>query len=353
MNIWSKVLIGLILLSSLFLFYFAMRMLKTEEVWQKAAQSYDRPLEDAQKKAQLAIDGDTSATPPQPGIRDLEVKLHDFMVDRGRVWKNCVPQQVDPKTGLSFVGVEFPDPHRIQDKSIIYVFEEGDGGRYLGEFKVDAVAEKQVTMSPTMKLSQRQLDKIKGTRLPWLLYERMPVDRPDIFTGYDQQQLSMMMPGVPADVINEYLRNGQEAKPDDPEARVMNGKYERQLRDYNVYFHELHAQITSLQDQVAAATTDLGIVQKSRDETQKEVELRQEEIDKVIKPELAKVTAERDVASAYREQLEMQLAAVEKEVDATIERNKKLADRWTKQQFEAAQRLNELIDRERALTKDY
>ena len=88
------------------------------------------------------------------------------MVDRGRVWKNCVPQRVDPAIGLSVVAVEFPDPHRIQDKSIIYVFEEGEAGRYLGEFKVEAVAEKQVTLTPTMKLSPRQLDKIKGSARP-------------------------------------------------------------------------------------------------------------------------------------------------------------------------------------------
>ncbi len=354
MNIWSKVLIGLILFSSLFLFYFAMRMLRTEQVWHKAVRSYDAPLENAQKKAELAVDGDRNATPPQQGIRDLRVKLHDFMVDRGRVWKNCVPQQVDPASGLSKVAVEFPDPHRIQDKSIIYVFEEGEAGRYLGEFKVEGVAEKLVTLTPTMKLSPRQLDKIKGTRAAWLLYERMPVDRHDVFAGYDQQQLAAMMPGVPANVLDEYLRNGQDAQPDDSEDRVMNGKYERQLRDYNVYFHEMHSQIASMQDQVAAATTDLGIVQKSRDVTQKEVELRQEEIDKEIKPELEVVSAELELATAYRQQLEDKLAEVQQEVDETIKKNKELAARWTELQFESAKRLNELINRERALTNsDY
>lgn len=349
MNIWSKVLLGLILLSSLFLFYFAMRMLKTEEAWQKAVQSYDKPLEDVEKKLQLAVDGDTSATPPQLGLRDLGVKLHDFMVDRGRVWKNCVPQKVDAATGQSQVAVEFPDPHRIQDKSIIYIFEEGDAGHYLGEFKVDGVAEKQITLSPTMKLSPRQLKQIAGTRAAWLLYERMPVDRHDVFAGLNQQQLAAMMPGVPADVLDQYVRNGQDAKPDEAEDRVMNGKYERQLRDYNVYFHEMHAQIASLQDQVAAATTDLAIVQKARDDTQKQVELRQNEIDKLIKPELEKVSAERDVATAYREQLEKELAQVQQEVDATIKENQKLAARWAEFQFESARRLNELIAKEQAL----
>ncbi|HUY87652.1 MAG TPA: hypothetical protein VMV10_02850 [Pirellulales bacterium] len=346
MNIWSKVLAGCIVLASLFLFFFAMKMLSAEKNWQQAAKSYDKPLEDAAKRTQLALEGDRTATPPVPGIRDLEVAQHDLLVDRGRVWRNCIAQQVNPNTGQCAVAVADPDPHRIQDKSIIYVFEDGDSTtfHYLGEFKVAAIADKLITLEPTMKLSERQRKSIAGTKAPWLLYERMPVDRSDMFAGLDQQQLATLMPGVPAEVINEYFRNGKEAQPDDPEARVMNGKYERALRDYVVFFHDLHAEIASYQDKIAAATTDLKITQDTLADTQKQVDLRQEQIDKELKPELKEVSDERDLVTTQVEELQKKVAALRAENDATIAENKQLLAQWSNLQFAAAKRLNELID---------
>jgi hypothetical protein len=350
MNIWSKVLAGCVVFASLFLFYFSAKMLSAEKNWQEAVKSYDKPLESAAKRAELALEGDRTATPPALGIRDLEVKQHDVLVDRGRVW-NCIAQKVDLNTGICSVGVEQPDPHRIQDKSIVYLFEDNPANRgdttnlhYLGEFKVTGVAEKLISLEPTMKLSQRQRNNIAGTKAPWLIYERMPVDRADIFAGFDQQQLSTLMPGVPAEVINEYLRDGKESQPDDPEVRVMNGKFERALRDYVVFFHDLHSEIASYQDKVAAATTDLKITQQTLADTTKQVELRQQQIDKELKPELKEVSDERDLMLAQVDLLTKKLAEVRAENEATIAENKRLLAEWTKLQFAAAERLNELID---------
>ena len=65
-------------------------------------------------------------------------------------------------------------------------------------------------------------------------------------------------------------------------------------------------------------------------------------------------SAQPELATAYRQQLEDKLAEVQQEVDQTIKKNKELAARWTELQFESAKRLNELINRERALTNsDY
>lgn len=350
MSIWSKVLAGCIVFASLFLFYFSTKMLVAEKNWQEAAKSYDKPLETAEKSARLALEGDRTATPPVPGIPDLEVKQHDMLVDRGRVW-NCIAQKGDPNTGACAVAVEQPDPHRIQDKSIVYLFEDNPANRgdttnlhYLGEFKVAAIAEKLISLEPTMKLSERQRKNIVGSKAPWLIYERMPVDRNDVFAGFDQQQLSALMPGVPAEVINEYLRDGKESQPDDPEARVMNGKFERALRDYVVFFHDLHAEIASYQDMIAAATTDLAITQKTLADTNKQVELRQQQIDKELKPELKEVSDERDLVLAQVDVMAKKLAEVRAENDETIAENRRLLAEWTKVQFAAAERLNELID---------
>lgn len=351
MNIWSKVLAGCIVFASLFLFFFAVKMLSAEKNWQQAAQSYEKPLADAAKRAQLALEGDPAATPPVPGILDLEVRQHDLLVDRGRVWRNCIAQKADPATGQCAVAVAEPDPHQIQDKSIIYVFEENPNDRgdtnnlhYLGEFKVSAIADKLITLDPTMKLNERQRKNIAGTKAPWVLYERMPVDRNDMFAGLDQQQLAALMPGVPAEVINEYFRDGKDAQPDDPEARVFNGKYERALRDYVVLLHDLHAEVASYEDKIAADTTDLKITQDTLAATQKQVELHQQQIDQELKPELKEVSDEHQLVTTQVEDLRKKVAELRAENDATIAENKKLLAQWTDLQFAAAKRLNELID---------
>jgi hypothetical protein len=239
---------------------------------------------------------------------------------------------------------------------VLYAFEflEPDqpaATHYLGEFKVVNVAEKAITLQLTMKPSDRQWNQIQNTKMPWLLYERMPVDRSDMFAGLDQQQLAALMPSVPAEVLDEYLRDGKEAKADDPEARVMNGKYERSLRDYAVYFHALHGEITSLQDKIAAATTDLAIAERTRDDVKKQVELSQNRIDKELQPQLKQVSAERDLLDAQAKQTESALADVRAQVDKALAENKRLLAQWTKMQFEAAERLNELIQSEQARGK--
>jgi hypothetical protein len=370
MSIWSKVLVVLIFLTSIGGLYLAAKTLRAHKNWQLAVQSYDVPLEKAEKERTLLEEGNPNATPPVPSITDLEVKLHDLMTGRGKVWRGCgVKQLKQDSLGLS-IEVPFPEPNQIQDKMVLYLFEESEPGNFIGEYKVVGIADKMIellptTLPPTKKLFDQQVQRIQGTRVPWSLYETLPTDRHDVFRGYDQAQLSQMMPGVPPDALQEYLRDGSDAQPSDPAERVVNGKYERQLRDYVFYYHEFNRQIASLRDQIAAAKTDEAIAKKLQADAEKAVASRNELIDKTLKPELAEVQGELAVITAHRDELQQKLEGkkdengkvVEKGVDEQIAEvraeNKRLLAQWTALQFAAAKRLNELIERDTAAASSY
>lgn len=372
MSIWSRVLVGLIMLTSLVFLYLATKTLAAHRNWQMAVATYDKPLEAAQKEITRITEGDLAANPPVPSISDLEVKLHGLMTGRGKTWRGCIlrKDKLNPATLEFVVEVPFPDPHQIQDKMVLYLFEDREPGFFIGEYKVTGLAEKSVSLAPTVlpptkKLLDGLRARIQGTQVTWSLYETVPTDRHDVFRGYDQNQLSQLMPGVPPQVLQEYLRDGSNAQPGDPPDRVINGKYERQLRDYVTYYHEVNRQIAILRDQIAAAKTDEAIAKKLQADAEAEVASRTELIEKTLKPELAEAQGERDVITAHRDALLAKLEGkkdaegklVEKGVNQQIEdalaENKRLLAEWTRLQFGAAKRLEELIERDTAAAGSY
>jgi hypothetical protein len=248
---------------------------------------------------------------------------------------------------------------------VLYLFEDREPGFFIGEYKVTGLADKSVslaptTLPPTKKLLDDLRARIQGTQVTWSLYETVPTDRHDVFRGYDQNQLSQLMPGVPPQVLQEYLRDGSNAQPGDPQDRVVNGKYERQLRDYVTYYHETYRQIASVRDQIAAAKTDEAIAKKLQADAEKEVASRVELIEKTLKPELAEVEGEGELITAHRDALQARLEGkkdadgkvtekgLDQQVDEALAENKRLLAEWTRLQFDAAKRLEELIERDTA-----
>lgn len=356
MSILSRVLVGFILVATMAFFVLAAYNAKARAEWEKEIQRIEQLLPPLSKQIDVLVNGDESVTPPQPGIRELEIRMHDLMAGRGKVWRGCTVQKVGGANNEVLVEVPLPDPHQIQDKMVLYAFEEGDQGGYIAEFKVAGIAGKNVSLQPTMSFQfPWQAKRLVQSKLPWSLYEKMPGDRHDVFQGLNQAQLAALMPGrppdirpVPPDVLEEYVRDGTPAQPNDPPDRVMNGKYERVLNDYEVYFHWAHAQIASLRDQIAAASTDRALAEKLRDDATREVADRQKTIDWTLKPELAEVQGELATITAHLTALQKKFAEVEAEVEQAQADNKRLAAEWTAWQTGASKRLNELIERDQA-----
>ena len=116
-----------------------------------------------------------------PASSRFAAELYKLTVDRQRVWYKCDPQvNLNRQTGTVSikVTVDQPSPSGIANKNILYAFEDvaAPQGRYLGEFKVTAVADKQITLEPAFKLTPDDLKKLAEAKKPWNLYDSLPHD---------------------------------------------------------------------------------------------------------------------------------------------------------------------------------
>jgi hypothetical protein len=336
MSIWSKVLVGLIFVAILPFFYLSLRLLKTNDAWRREVNLW-------QNSVQQTVNG-----PPGPNldtlaqeVRDARAQLHDVVVDRGRVWSSVNPERpFNSNTGKGTVAVEQPSPHRLTAKMVLFVF---DPNSYLGEFQVAEAGDKTVALEPSLKMSDRQLKRVAASAGNWTMYEVMPIDRHGLFTGLDKEALSKMLP---PERVDAYVRDQQEAQPGDPPQRVFDGKYERQLTDFNMLFHELNRQISMAADLKLAAEKDVASLNSALANGKRQVAFHDAEIADT-KKELARSEAERDLMKAQCLALSNEITRSRNEMKAAFHKNRDLAQRWT----EIQTRLAEVSEPETALAQ--
>lgn len=225
---------------------YAAMTLKTRAKWVKEHDNLEKQLATTNENLELTTRGDPRDFEGKtPSVLSLREEIARTVIDRGRVWRGCIPN-IDPRTGAVTVVTSPPaDPNNptpaapkknnIQAKTILHVFREGqatpDGpivpAAYIGEFKADAVTDTAVTLAPTMPLTQDQIAAGR-TAGSWALYEVCPVDGHDWFTGTREERLApfaaasgvalAQLEKLP--VMQPYLRDGGEANDNDPPENV-------------------------------------------------------------------------------------------------------------------------------------
>jgi hypothetical protein len=339
MNLLNKILLGFVVVAILPFIAFAAMTLKMHQSWMTPVPKFEKDVQ-AELDQQVTWEYGDPADATKPGIRKLKIALHNTLTDRGGAWRNCVKGAVGPDGGLS---VTIGDPaiasvqDNIKDKAILFVFEERPGGKYLGEFKVSAVNQKQVTLIPALKFSDNEIQDIRNSTGGLTVSDIMPIDRNDILGGMDAGTLQQF---IPADSIPEYVRDGQpKADDDDPES-VRDGKFVRPLRDYTYLFHYYHHQFSVLSDTKIRAEADKKSIENDQKYLDNQIKKSDEQIVE-LKAEFARVEKEKAVAAAHFKAVEARLAAVQADVEKTLVANRKLAAQWTAIQTEAARRINE------------
>ncbi|HVU90056.1 MAG TPA: hypothetical protein VHD36_22175 [Pirellulales bacterium] len=324
MSIWSKVLIALILVATLPFFYFSLRLLKTNQAWRSEVNKWEQDLG-------RQVDGPPDLATLTEEVRVANVKLHDIVVDRGRVWTSVNPERAfNSNTGKGNVVIEAPVPHRMTAKMVVFAF---DPTGYLGEFQVTEAGEKSVTLEPNMRMSDRQLKRVSTSPGNWTLYEVMPIDRHDIFTGLDQEALGKLLP---AERVKDYVRDNQPAEANDPPSRVIDGKFERQLTDYGMLFHEMDRQISTAADLKAAAQKDAASLDTAVADAKQQVAFHTKEIAD-LKKELATSRNERDMMTAQCKALRAEIAQTRVDMKKEFQKNRALAQRWNDLQTHLAE----------------
>ncbi len=358
MCIWNKILVGLICLAAPFLFYMSARMLKTDQNWSGEAARLTEDLKKANTEHEQLMEGvEKPDGTVEPGLRQLRIELHRLLVDRRRAWANCIPSiKLGSDTAEVTLTIDAPAPHGIADKTVLYAFEEPkkeepgakqkgekpekpEKGRYLGEFAVTKQSGKQITIVPTKRLTPRERDKLaqaEKDKNAWRLYELMPQDKRYIFAALtDEQKRSLL----PAASVDEYIKDGKPASPDDVADRVVDGKYVRQLHDYNILFNSEYEQETLLRDSIEAATRDKKLMDDALALGRQQEEACKKDIASATE-DRAKDYRERDVVAAQLKILQEKVAAMQAAVARLIEWNRAMAGQIAKFQLEAARRID-------------
>ena len=227
---------------------------------------------------------------------------------------------------------------------MLYAFEQTDvqkKGQYLGEFRVSSVADKKITLTPTGKLSDREVARLAKlakprTKGPWVLYEMLPRDSHELFAGLSDEQLKAMLPAAS---LPEYLKDGKPAAQDDPKERVQGGKYVRQLRDFDVLLAAAKMHRILLDDSIEAGKKDKQLVDDALADAREQEEACKKDIAAATKV-LKKANRQRDEVAGYRERLEKKLAAIEALVARLTATNQAMAGRMAKYQLQAAERID-------------
>jgi hypothetical protein len=334
MSIWNKVLLlAMIFVFLPVFFYMSARMLMTQRNWSVRAKQYTDKIK--------SLDEEDKAT-LEPGIEQVRSALNKLTIDRQRVWYKCDPQvSVNHQAHTATIKVTLDQPNSgITNKSVLYVFEDvpaAQQGRYLGEFKVTAVADKQITMEPAFELTPADEKKLSEAKKPWNLYDSLPHDNHEILEQLSDQDKKTMLP---ADSVEQYIDDGKPAPQGAPAGNIADGKYVRPLRDYSYLFDVYRLKITELIDKEQSAMRDKQMVENTLADAKLQVEFWKKQAT-VVKAIVAEMDRQRDAVKTHLDNLQKKIAEVKAAITELIKNNKAMAGQIAKIQLDATRYIDE------------
>ena len=219
MNIWNKVFLGVIIATAIGVVVLASVEMKIRGVGQRHIDSLKQRIEktDADIARIHAGTAPTKATdeksPSEWSFEELRNILRERYQERGRAWFGCIISDLSERTlppallqviaqiiitgplttGETGAETETVPPEHL--RGIVYVFEEGNNGTFLGRFTVDSVPTPtpfrddegnqkngyRVTLVSSDHISDEEIEQIfeasEAASARWAIYLTPPVDR--------------------------------------------------------------------------------------------------------------------------------------------------------------------------------
>ena len=324
----------------------------------KGIPKLEKNIADLEQKNDRLLNGSGE----QLGILKLEHRLKIVTRERGRVWRSVAPSgQVDQQGRVS-IEIAKPSPHGLEKDAIVYAFETGnasatdsaDGKQYLGEFRVLEVQAGGATLEPILLIDNRVGERLAASEGPWSLYETMPIDRHRLFAGLSIEALREMLPD---ESVEEYIRHGSEATPDDDEWHVTgldeDGKrvgpdnidqavkrlYDRSLRDYAFIFNEIAGEKVVALAKQQAVTEDIALLVKAHAGAEETGKFRQQQID-TLGNDLAGMKQDRAAIESHRDAVLSLLGHFRERIKDYRQVNSGLARQFTESQLGMVQYIN-------------
>ncbi|MGO9115945.1 MAG: hypothetical protein ACLP9L_42615, partial [Thermoguttaceae bacterium] len=153
-------MLGLIFVAALGFFHAATRTLQTYTYWSEKASKFESKLTKINEEIEKlrTADHEHPLDDKTIGVQQLRIDLGRALADRGRVWANWEKKKAATlPSGIMDVTISSQDPvpSAFTKNMLVYAFEEGDDqsvGKYLGEFRVDAVSQNQVVLASTTQM---------------------------------------------------------------------------------------------------------------------------------------------------------------------------------------------------------
>jgi predicted DCC family thiol-disulfide oxidoreductase YuxK len=380
---WAQMLLLLaIFLSSLGTLVLGLEVYRIHRNWRAGIPALEQNIarEEAQREAlTLGAAASMASTvfaevPPllaaeerMPGLDVWIARLQDVYRQRGRAWRGVTPSDaVNPDTDRVPVRIENPQPHGLEQDTIVYVFEEGapnpanpqEGAQYLGEFRVVQVSPDGAVLESTVDLDNRTGNRLAGSQGPWELYDRMPMDRHELFAGMTEEQLRQLLPEASVDA---YIRQGQTVdKPANVEAfnptiamfdeqdnrvgpenaaNAVRWAFERPLRDYAYLFAAANRIAVALNAEQMALVEDNKKLEASLEIAKKLGELRTEE-KTALAGDLQNMKRDREVIEGHLATVQRVLANVQAKVTELLAETAQLRDQLKAKQERQLQELD-------------
>jgi len=321
--IYQVILAEFVFLASIAFFYLGARTMATHNAWRSVVKRTETELANVDKQIrEISAGGAPDANgEPSKGIKQLQEDLHKLAIDRGGVIYDVAVEGV--KEGAVQLTLKSPN-HGLVANAVVFAFDEApfeEGGRFQGEFKVSTVAEEggAVQVTPNLPLTDAQTQRLAAAKGPWTLYTTMPVDDAALFAKMDDKTRQALLP---QNSLAEYA------------------KADRNLRDYEFFFHESYVQRNLLSDAIAKTQSNIDRIDAAVKETTTEIGYR--DMEKAnLASDLEKFQFEQKAIADYQKTLEGVFQQVRESLKATFAKNRELAAELTTRQLRAAEEINQ------------
>ena len=205
---WHITMVTLTFLAGILLIVVAALSQKTHVTWKKDYDNFNKQLEAEGQAAVLLEMGDPALVESdQLSINKKQARLDRLTLDRGRVWRRCMPQGAPANNQIVISTVRLnPDgspanpggaqENGINQNMVLYAFREdavpiSDSEQlivpveYMGEFLVVDAQPTSITLTPSLPLDGKQTALVSNPEISWTLYEMMPLDSHSIFSEED------------------------------------------------------------------------------------------------------------------------------------------------------------------------
>ena len=342
--------------------------------WAELTQKFETQLNEVNAKnvRLLTADKDSKLDDGSFGVQWLQTKLGRVLANRGRIWAKCTKKAAGLDPAGMMVTTVSNEESVPNANSLVYAFEEGDEqspGKYLGEFKVKAVNDKEAVLVSTAQMPRslplakaKSLgDNVMDSKGFWVLYEMMPTDTykmmprdtdkwtpTDTDADTDDDELFANLPDEQKkwiesdpkkwdtdDFIRDTLRdaNGKRLKD-------ANGKeFRRPSRDYLVIFRDCEMYRTLFEDRMNATINDGKYLAASKEEIINQEHAVEKEKTQVA-DEQNRAHKERDAAAGHLATVQKLIADNQAAVKDAIDLNLQYYQEIAKRQKEAADKID-------------